>query len=115
MISTALATLCKLACPRHRGLNRVQEGGADAGLLELADGGDRRPTRRRDGLAQLDRMYSLVAQLLRRPEHCLDDERRRDLTRETEQDARLDHRFCEEREIRRARARYGGYRIHRVL
>src|SRR3954447_3426951 len=98
MISTALATLCKLACPRHRGLNRVQEGSADAGLLELADGGDRRPTRRGDGLAQLDRMHSLVAQLLRRSEHCLDDGRRRDLAGETEEDARLDHRFREERE-----------------
>src|SRR3954465_5374487 len=107
MISTLLATLCKLACPGHRSLNRVQEGSADAGLLELTDGGDRRPTRRGDGLAQLDRVHSLVAQLLRRSEHGLADKRRRDLAGETEENACLDHRFREEGEIRRAGARDG--------
>ena len=58
----------------HRRLDRVQERGADARLLELADRGDRRPARRGHRLAQLDRVHPLVAQQLRRAEHRLHDE-----------------------------------------
>ena len=72
----------------HRCLDRVQERGAHACLLELADRANRRAARRGDRLAQLDRMHLLVAQQLRRAEHRLDDELRRDLAREPEQDAR---------------------------
>src|SRR5437773_1372437 len=114
-MSTALATVCELARPRHRRLNRVEEGGADSGLLELADCGNRGAARRGDGLAQLDRVHALVAELFRRPEHGLHDERRRDLSRQAEQDAGLDHRLSEQGEIRRARAGDGGHRVHRVL
>src|SRR3954454_9891127 len=81
----------QFACPGHRRLNRVQERGADAGLLELADRRDRRAAGRRHRLAQLDRMHALVAQLLRGAEHRLDDELRRDLAREPEQQPGLDH------------------------
>src|SRR6185436_15737037 len=71
----------ELARAVHGRLDRVQEGGADAGLLELADRRDRRPARRSDHLAQLDGVHLQVAQLLRRPEHRLHDELRRDLAR----------------------------------
>src|SRR5262249_25899872 len=63
-ISTS-ATLGELLRALHRSLDRVEERRAHAGLLELADRGDRRPARRRDGLPQLDRVHSLVAELLR--------------------------------------------------
>ena len=95
----------QLARAVHRRLDRVEESGADAGLLELADGGDRRSARRGHRLAQLDGVHALVAQLLRGAEHRLHDERRRDLARDAEQDARLDHRLGEQREVRQARSR----------
>src|ERR1700761_2289769 len=64
VISTSAGSAIReLACPVHRGLNRVQERGADAGLLELADRGDRRAARRGDRLAQLDRVHALIAEL----------------------------------------------------
>src|SRR6185312_14319174 len=78
-MSISLATFCKLPCPRHRRLNRVQERRPHSRLLELANRGDRRASRRGDGLAQLHRVHLLVAQLLGGAEHRLDHERRRDL------------------------------------
>ena len=57
-------------------------------------------------------MHVLVAEQPRRAEHRLDDELRRDLAREAEQDAGLDHRLRQEREVGGARARDGGDRVH---
>ena len=102
----------KLARALHRRLDRVQERRPDAGALELADRVDRRPARRGDGLAELDRVDVLVAEELRRAEHRLDDELGRHLAREPEQDAGLDHRLGEQREVRGARAGDGGDRVH---
>jgi hypothetical protein len=58
---------------------------------------------------------ALVAQLLRGAEHRLDDEGRRRLARDAEQDAGLDHRLGEQCEVRRARAGERRDRVHRVL
>src|SRR3954465_13103552 len=87
------SAFCEFARAVHRGLDRVEERGAHPSLLELADRGDRRAAGRRNRLAQLDRMHALVAELFRRAEHRLHDERRRDLAGETEQDPRFDHRL----------------------
>src|SRR5207302_1168922 len=64
-ISTSSATFGEFPGTRHRGLDRVQERGAHTRLLELADRGDRGAAGRGDGLAQLDRVHLLVAELLR--------------------------------------------------
>ena len=50
--------LRQLLRPLHRGLDRVQERGPHACPLELADRPDRRPARRGDLLAQLDRVHA---------------------------------------------------------
>src|SRR5438874_9851788 len=83
--STALrATGRQLLRALHRRLDRVEEGGANACPLELPDRADRRAAGGGDHLAELHRMHLLVAQELRRPEHRLDDELRRDLAAEPE-------------------------------
>src|SRR6059036_3407642 len=56
--------LGQLARAVHRGLDRVQERGTNAGLLQLADGVDRRAARRGDRLPKLDRVHLLVAEQL---------------------------------------------------
>src|SRR6202167_1855978 len=76
----------------HRGIDRGHEFGSHPCLLELPDRADRRPARRGDHLAQLDRVDVLVAQELRGAEHRLDDEPRPGLPRLAVQDARLAHR-----------------------
>ena len=58
-------------------------------------------------------MHLLVAELLRGAEHRLDDELRRDLAREAEQDAGLDHRLGEEREVGGPGAGDRRDRVHR--
>ncbi|OLE30223.1 MAG: hypothetical protein AUG43_03985 [Actinobacteria bacterium 13_1_20CM_3_68_10] len=73
-------------------------------MLQLAHRPDRRAAGRGDPFAELDGMHLLVAEQLRASEHCLDDELCRDLAPEPEQDARLDHRLGQEREVRRAGA-----------
>src|SRR5579862_4421978 len=95
MRSISLMRARQLSGARHRRLHGIQKRSADAGLLELADGGDGGAARRGHRLAQLDRVHAEVAQLLRRAEHRLHDERGRDLARDAEQDARLDHRLGE--------------------
>ena len=105
----------ELARAHHGGLDRVQERGADACDLELADRGDRRAAGRGDHLAQLDRVHLQVAHLLRGAEHRLDDELGRDLAREAEQEAGLDHRLGEEREVGGPRARDRGDGVHQLL
>src|SRR3954470_5875875 len=62
----ASAALCELAGAEHRCLNRVQERGADARDLELADRGGGRASGRCHHLPQLDRVHAQVAHLLRR-------------------------------------------------
>src|SRR4051794_19334750 len=64
----------ELLAALHGGVDGVEEGGAHAVDLELADGADRGAAGRGDHLPQLDRVDALVAQELRRPEHRLDDE-----------------------------------------
>jgi hypothetical protein len=100
----SIAALCELAGAEHRRLDRVQERGADARDLELADRGGGRASGRCHHLPQLDRVHAQVAHLLRRPQHGLHDELRRDLAGEPEQQPRLDHRLRQKREVRRARA-----------
>ena len=73
------------------------------------------PPGRGHRLAELDRVHVLVAQELRRAEHRLDDELRRDLAGEAEQNAGLDHRLGEQREVRGARAGDGGDGVHVAL
>ena len=60
-------------------------------------------------------MDAFVAQQVRRAEHRLDDELSRHLAREPEQDPGLDHRLGEQREVRGARARDRGDRVHVAL
>ena len=88
----------------RRGVDRVQERRAHARLLEMADRLDRRAAGRRHHLAELHRVLAGVAQHLRRTEHRLDDQLGRDVAREPQQDARLDHRLGEQEEVRGARA-----------
>ena len=57
-------------------------------------------------------MHLLITQELRRAEHRLHDEVGRDLTRQAEQDARLDHRLGEQREVGRPRPRDCRDRVH---
>ena len=76
---------------------------------------NRRASRRGHHLPELDRVHFLVAQQLGRAEHRLNHQRCRDLARQTQQDAGLDHGLGQQGEVGRARARDGGDRVEVIL
>src|SRR4051794_11422481 len=105
-----VAALRELFAALLGGVDRIQEGRAHAGLFEVSDRLDRRSARRGHHLTKLDGVLAGVAQHLGRPEHRLDDQLGRDVARQPEQDARLDHRLGQQEEVRwpaAARRRHG--------